>query len=98
MATQSQLEQPLEEETPEQSEDFIPEGMDPGTVLVFEKPKSYNSSNNSYVAALSCPRCGCTGLITHGQLYGGERMICASDTCSAEYQIDGGNFIYRQPQ
>jgi hypothetical protein len=38
------------------------------------------------------------GLITRRQLAGGEAMICGGDVCSAEYQLDGENFRFRQPQ
>jgi hypothetical protein len=100
MATQSQLEQSLEEQVLEVIEDWVPEAMEPGTIFVLEGQRIIGDSKNPYVAAMACPRrqCGLVGLITQRQLYGGERMICGSDSCSAEYHIKGEDIIFRKPQ
>lgn len=97
MATQSQLEQPLEQKLIEELSVWIPERMDPGTIFVLENRKM-GDPQNPYVAAFSCPRCGIIGLITRRQLCAREEMICGSDTCSAAWHIDGENIIHRKPQ
>ena len=97
MATQSQLEQPLVERLLEETTEGIPE-MDPGTIFLLENPGRLGEPENPLVAALSCPRCGFTALITHRQLNCGDMIICGSDTCSAEFHRDGENFIFRKPQ
>jgi hypothetical protein len=79
-------------------EEWIPERMDPGTVFVLENQTSLGHAQNPYVAVMSCPRCGTMGLITRRQLCGCEPMICGGDFCSAEYQLEGENICYRNPQ
>ena len=79
-------------------EEWIPERMDPGTVFVLENQTKLGNAQNPYVAVMSCPRCGTMGLITRRQLCGFEPMICGGDFCSAEYQLDGENICYRNPQ
>lgn len=78
-------------------EEWIPERMDPGTVFVLEN-QALGHAQNPYVAVMSCPRCGTMGLITRRQLSGREILICGSDTCSAEYQLQGENICYRPAQ
>jgi hypothetical protein len=53
---------------------------------------------SSFVAVLSCPRCGTIGLITRRQLCGGDAMICGGDICSAEYRLEGETIQYRKAQ
>jgi hypothetical protein len=79
-------------------EEWIPEKMDPGTIFVLENQPKPGPAQNPYVAAMSCPRCGAIGLITRGQLCGSEPMICGSDFCSAEYQLDGETINFRKTQ
>ena len=78
--------------------EWIPDRMDPGTVFVLENQTRVAQDGNTYVAVMSCPRCGTMGLITHRQLVGGDRMICGGELCSAEYRIDGEAIVYRRPQ
>jgi len=98
MAIQSQLEQPLEEQMLEELEEWVPGAMDPGTIFVLEGQRKIGDPRNPYVAAMACPRCGLIGLITQRQLYCGDRMICGSDTCSAEYRINGEKIEFRPTQ
>ena len=77
---------------------YIPRRMDPGTIFVFEDKTSVGGTENPYVAAMSCPRCGTIGLITKRHALGVENIICTSDTCSAEYHLDGEKIIYHLPQ
>ena len=79
-------------------EEWIPERMDPGTVFVLENRKNLGHAQNPFIAVMSCPRCGTMGLITLRQLQGGETMICGGDFCSAEYQLEGENIQFREPQ
>lgn len=79
-------------------EEWIPERMDPGTIFVLENQTRLGSSQNPYIAVMSCPRCGTMGLITRRQLCAGETMICGGETCSAEYRLDGEAILYRRPQ
>lgn len=79
-------------------EEWIPESMDPGTIFVLENQVKMGEAQNPYVAVMSCPRCGCMGLITRRQLVGIEPMICGGDNCSAEYQLDGERINFRKPQ
>lgn len=79
-------------------EEWIPDKMDPGTIFVLENHTKFGQHQNPYVAVMSCPRCGTIGLITKAQLISGEIMICGSDSCSAEYRLDGENITYRNPQ
>ena len=98
MATQAQLEQPLDHRTQLQHlDEWIPERMDPGTVFALANP-TRGDEQNPFVAVMSCPRCGTLGLITRRQLYAGERMICGGDICSAEYKLDGEDIKFRNPQ
>lgn len=78
--------------------EWIPERMDPGTVFILENQTTLGSVQNPYVAVMSCPRCGTMGLITRRQLRGGEPMICGGEFCSAEYQLNGENICFRNPQ
>jgi hypothetical protein len=79
-------------------EEWIPEKMEPGTIFVLENQTKPGDAQKPFVAAMSCPRCGTIGLITRSQLCGGEAMICGSDTCSAEYRLDGETINYRKAQ
>ncbi len=79
-------------------EEWIPERMDPGTVFVLENQAKLGQQSNPYVAVMSCPRCGCMGLITRRQLCAGESMICGGDVCSAEYRLEGENILFRPVQ
>jgi len=100
MATQSQLEKPLENQLMKELETYIPERMDPGTVFVLENYGKLGEQANPFIAAFSCPnpKCGLIGLITRRQLWSGEHMICGSDSCSAEYRLDGDQIVFRKPQ
>ena len=98
MATQTQLEQPLVEKLLEDLLGKVPEYMDPGTIMSVAAPLESGVSSNPYVAALACPRCGFLGLITHRQLSCKEHIICGSDTCSAEYRLEGEKIVFRRAQ
>jgi hypothetical protein len=79
-------------------EEWIPERMDPGTVFMLENHAQLGHVQRSFVAVLSCPRCGTIGLITRRQLCGGDAMICGGDICSAEYRLEGETIQYRKAQ
>jgi hypothetical protein len=79
-------------------EEWIPERMDPGTVFVLQNQGKLGHAQNPFVAVMSCPRCGTMGLITRRQLCAGEVMICGGEVCSAEYQLEGENIRFRNPQ
>jgi len=79
-------------------EEWIPERMDPGTVLLLQNQAKLGHAENPFVAVMSCPRCGTMGLITRRQLEGGEAMICGGELCSAEYKLRGENFRFSKPQ
>ena len=98
MAAQSQLEHPFVEQSLEEVGEWIPADMGPGTIYVLKDQARLGDPKNPFAAVLTCPRCGTPGLITRRQLYAGERMICGSDACSAEYAHDGERFVYRRPQ
>lgn len=78
-------------------EEWIPEQMAPGTIFVMEAVNEAEALGNPYCAVLSCPRCGCLGLITRGQYAGMQPMICGSPQCSAEYLLCEGGLRYRRP-
>lgn len=78
-------------------EEWIPEQMEPGTLFVLENAEGRGEANNPYWAVLSCPSCGCVGLITRHQYAGLEHIICGSMTCSAEYALCEDGIRYRQP-
>jgi hypothetical protein len=78
-------------------EEWIPEHMEPGTMFVLENPGSMGDAHNPYVAVLACPGCGSLGLITRGQYYGLQSMICGADDCSAEYFLRDDEIEYRKP-
>jgi hypothetical protein len=78
-------------------EEWIPDRMDPGTVFVLENKTKLGSTENPFIAVMSCPRCGTMGLITRRQLCAGETMICGGE-CSAEYKLDGENIVFRPVQ
>lgn len=79
-------------------EEWIPERMDPGTIFMLANQAGLEKGQQSYVAVLSCPRCGSIGLITRRQLQGNEAMICGDEDCSAEYRLCGGAIEFRKPQ
>lgn len=79
-------------------EEWIPERMDPGTIFVLEKQSRPEAEKDPIVAVLACPRCGTMGLITRRQFRFGGMMICGSDSCSAEFQLDGDQIHYRRMQ
>ena len=79
-------------------EEWIPERMDPGTIFMLENHAQLGHVQRSFVAVLSCPRCGTIGLITRRQLWGGEAMICGGDFCSSEYRLEGETILYRNAQ
>jgi hypothetical protein len=74
---------------------WIPEQMQPGTIFLLERAGDLGSAENPYWAVLACPSCGSLGLITRQQCVGLEVMICGSDTCSAEYFLEGRRIRYR---
>jgi hypothetical protein len=99
MATQqSQLKQPLGVSLEIIDGGRMPDYLGPGMLFIFNTPDTRDGETISYVAALACPRCGATGLITDEYLNGGVSMICDGDDCSAEYHIDGEKIIFRPPQ
>ena len=77
---------------------WIPERMTPGTLFIFESPRTIGDSKECYPALLACPQCGIHGLITIAQLTGTESMTCGDDHCSAEYFLRNEQIEYRTPQ
>ena len=100
MAIPSQLEEPLVEKILEDLLGEIPDEVDPGTIIPLPSPLQNGVPQDPYVAILACPRsrCGLLGLITHRQASCKEWMICGSDSCSAEYRLEGESIVYRQAQ
>ena len=78
-------------------EEWIPEQMAPGTLFMLESAGEKGESSNPYWAVLSCPSCGCLGLITRYQYMGMQPMICGSSHCSAEYVLCEDGIRYRRP-
>jgi len=78
-------------------EEWIPEHMEPGTMFVLQNPGTMGDAHNPYVAVLACPSCGSLGLITRGQYFGLQSMICGADDCSAEYFLRDDEIEYRKP-
>ncbi len=79
-------------------DEWIPEQMEPGTLFLLEHiTEAQESGGNPFCAVLSCPSCGCLGLITRYQYMGMQPMICGSQYCSAEYVLCEEGIRYRKP-
>ncbi len=78
-------------------DDWIPEQMQPGTVLLLKNAGELGEPHNPYWAVLACPACGSIGLITRRQYAGLDSMICGGGECSGEYFLEEGTLRYRRP-
>ena len=78
-------------------DEWIPEQMKPGTLFLLENPGTMGEGSNPYWAVLSCPSCGCVGLITRGQFSGLQTVICGGSECSAEFVLEEYGIRHRMP-
>jgi hypothetical protein len=77
--------------------EWIPEQMGPGAMFVLENAGEVGESDDPYWAVLACPACGTLGLITRRQIAGLIPIICGSDKCSAQFFLNEGQVVARQP-
>ena len=77
--------------------EWIPEQMGPGAMFVLENAGQVGESDDPYWAVLACPACGTLGLITRRQIAGLIPIICGSDKCSAQFFLNEGQVVARQP-
>ena len=77
--------------------EWIPEQMGPGALFVLENAGEVGESDDPYWAVLACPACGTLGLITRRQIAGLIPIICGSDRCSAQFFLNEGQVVARQP-
>jgi hypothetical protein len=77
--------------------EWIPEQMGPGAMFVLENAGEIGESDDPYWAVLACPACGTLGLITRRQIAGLIPIICGSDKCSAQFFLNEGQVVARQP-
>ena len=77
--------------------EWIPEQMGPGAMFVLENAGEVGESDDPYWAVLACPACGTLGLITRRQIAGLIPIICGSDKCPAQFFLNEGQVVARQP-
>ncbi|MGB9106296.1 MAG: hypothetical protein WCC59_16185 [Terriglobales bacterium] len=77
--------------------EWIPEQMGPGAMFVLENAGEVGEAEDPYWAVLACPDCGTLGLITRRQIAGLIPIICGSDKCSAQFFLNEGQVVARQP-
>jgi hypothetical protein len=77
--------------------EWIPEQMGPGAMFVLENAGEVGESDDPYWAVLACPACATLGLITRRQIAGLIPIICGSDKCSAQFFLNEGQVVARQP-
>ena len=77
--------------------EWIPEQMGPGAMFVLENAGEVGEADDPYWAVLACPACGTLGLITRRQIAGLIPIICGSDKCSAQFFLNEGQVMARQP-
>jgi hypothetical protein len=77
--------------------EWIPEQMGPGAMFVLENAGEVGEADDPYWAVLACPDCGTLGLITRRQIAGLIPIICGSDKCSAQFFLNEGQVVARQP-
>ena len=77
--------------------EWIPEQMGPGAMFVLENAGEVGEADDPYWAVLACPACGTLGLITRRQIAGLIPIICGSDHCSAQFFLNEGQVVARQP-
>ena len=77
--------------------EWIPEQMGPGAMFVLENAGEVGEADDPYWAVLACPACGTLGLITRRQIAGLIPIICGSDKCSAQFFLNEGQVVARQP-
>ncbi len=77
--------------------EWIPEQMGPGAMFVLENAGEVGEADDPYWAVLACPACGTLGLITRRQIAGLIPIICGSEKCSAQFFLNDGQVIARQP-
>ena len=77
--------------------EWIPEQMGPGAMFVLENAGEIGEADDPYWAVLACPDCGTLGLITRRQIAGLIPIICGSDKCSAQFFLNEGQVVARQP-
>ncbi len=77
--------------------EWIPEQMGPGAMFVLENAGEVGEADDPYWAVLACPACGTLGLITRRQIAGLIPVICGSDKCSAQFFLNDGQVVARQP-
>ena len=77
--------------------EWIPEQMGPGAMFVLENAGEVGEADDPYWAVLACPACSTLGLITRRQIAGLIPIICGSDKCSAQFFLNEGQVVARQP-
>ena len=77
--------------------EWIPDQMGPGAMFVLENAGEIGEADDPYWAVLACPDCGTLGLITRRQIAGLIPIICGSDKCSAQFFLNEGQVVARQP-
>ncbi len=77
--------------------EWVPEQMGPGAMFVLENAGEVGEADDPYWAVLACPACGTLGLITRRQIAGLIPIICGSDKCSAQFFLNEGQVMARQP-
>jgi hypothetical protein len=77
--------------------EWIPEQMGPGAMFVLENAGEVGEADDPYWAVLACPACATLGLITRRQIAGLIPIICGSDKCSAQFFLNEGQVVARQP-
>ncbi|HET7184037.1 MAG TPA: hypothetical protein VFL42_10060 [Terriglobales bacterium] len=77
--------------------EWVPEQMGPGAMFVLENAGEVGEADDPYWAVLACPACGTLGLITRRQISGLIPIICGSDKCSAQFFLNDGQVMARQP-
>jgi hypothetical protein len=77
--------------------EWIPEQMGPGAMFVLENAGEVGEADDPYWAVLACPACGTLGLITRRQIAGLIPIICGSDKCSAQFFLNEGQVLVREP-
>jgi len=73
---------------------WIPELIEPGSVLLINNTSDDLGSGSSFCALLNCPNCGRMEVLTEDQFAGRIPVVCGGVDCPAQFYLRDGKTIY----
>ncbi len=73
---------------------WIPELIEPGSVLLLNNTSDDLGSGSSFCALLNCPSCGRMEVLTEEQFAGQIPVVCGGVDCPAQFFLRDGKTVY----